>query len=94
MTDWRHHRTDRLWLDIAAPGRAALAAAADPDPGRPVVAFLLEHNVASRRTAERLGPTPVWRGPDAGDPDPDAVRLVFADRPLDPSLSAKVTTHA
>ena len=27
-----------------------------------------------------------WRDPDAGNPDPAAVRLVHASRPLDPAL--------
>lgn len=62
---------------------AALSAAAAVDPALPVVAYLLEHNVGSRRTAERAGLELVWRGPDAGNPDPAAVRLVFADRALD-----------
>jgi hypothetical protein len=48
-----------------------------------VTAFLLEHNVASRATAERAGLRLIWRGPDAGNPDPGAVRLIYADRPLD-----------
>jgi RimJ/RimL family protein N-acetyltransferase len=72
-------------------GRAALAAVAALDPGSPVVAYLLEHNAASRRTTERLGLRPVWRGPDAGNLDPGAVRLVYADRPLAPDLLARVT---
>lgn len=61
---------------------AARAAAADAAPDLPVVAFLLEHNRGSRRAAERAGLEVVWRGRDEGNPDPDAVRLVFADRPL------------
>lgn len=51
-------------------------------PELPVVAYLLEHNVASARVAEKLGLALVHRGPDAGNPDPNAVRLVYADRPL------------
>ncbi|KGM01679.1 GNAT family N-acetyltransferase [Cellulomonas cellasea] len=61
---------------------AALEAAEHVRPELPVVAYLLEHNEASRRTAERAGLTLAWRGPDAGNPDPAAVRLVYADRPL------------
>jgi RimJ/RimL family protein N-acetyltransferase len=61
---------------------AARAAASASAPDLPVVAFLLEHNEGSRRAAERAGLEVVWRGPDAGNPDPDAVRLVFADHPL------------
>jgi hypothetical protein len=62
-------------------------------PERPVVAVLLEHNVESRGRAERAGLSQVWRGPDAGNPDPDAVRLVYADRPLDDELLGRVAAH-
>ena len=65
--------------ELIAAARAAASASA---PDLPVVAFLLEHNEGSRRAAERAGLEVVWRGPDAGNPDPDAVRLVFADRVL------------
>ncbi|GAA1738934.1 hypothetical protein GCM10009809_37840 [Isoptericola hypogeus] len=71
-------------------GRAAVDAAAGVLPGVPVTAFLLEHNAASRATAEKLGLRLVWRGPDAGNADPDAVRLVFADRELDDETLARV----
>jgi RimJ/RimL family protein N-acetyltransferase len=73
---------------------AALDAARTVDPDRPVVAYLLEHNVESRVRAERAGLSLVWRGPDAGNPDPAAVRLVYADRPLAPELLARITAHA
>lgn len=63
----------------------AIDAAHETDSDRPVVAFLLEHNRASKATAERAGLTLAWRGPDAGNPDPNAVRLVYADRALDDS---------
>ena len=72
---------------------AALDAARAVDPGRPVVAYLLEHNVQSRVLAERAGLTQVWRGPDAGNPDPDAVRLIYADRPLDAALLSRIAEH-
>ena len=62
--------------------REARACAAEVDPDRPVVASLLEHNVRSRAVVERAGLTMVWRGPDHGNPDPSAVRLLFADRAL------------
>ena len=62
---------------------AAQRAAVEVRPELPVVAYLVEHNVASRRTAERAGLELRWRGPDRGNPDPDAVRLVYADRELD-----------
>lgn len=73
---------------------AALDAARAVDPDRPVVACLLEHDAESRGRAERAGLFPVWRGPDAGNPDPDAVRLVHADRPLDDDVLARVTALA
>lgn len=52
------------------------------EPALPVVAYLLEHNLASARVADKVGLTLQHRGPDAGNPDPDAIRLVYADRPL------------
>jgi RimJ/RimL family protein N-acetyltransferase len=77
----------------AEMGRAALDAAHDVAPERPVLAFLLEHNVASRRTAEKVGLRLVWRGPDDGNPDRDAVRLVFLDREPDDVFVAEVATE-
>ncbi|MFC7374221.1 GNAT family N-acetyltransferase [Brachybacterium sp. GCM10030267] len=62
--------------------RAALEAARAHRPEIPVVAYLLEHNTASRRVAENVGLTLRHRAPDAGNPDPDAIRLVLADREL------------
>jgi RimJ/RimL family protein N-acetyltransferase len=73
---------------------AALDAASAVDPDRPVVACLLEHNVESRGRAERAGLAQVWRGPDAGNPDPAAVRLVYADRPLTDDVLERVTALA
>jgi hypothetical protein len=55
-----------------------------------VIAYLVEHNERSRGRAERSGLSLVWRGPDAGNPDPAAVRLIYADRPLDDALLAQV----
>ena len=72
----------------AEAGALAIEAAHDVAPERPVLAYLLEHNVASRRTAERLGLTLIWRGPDDGNPDPGAVRLVYLDREPDEVLVA------
>jgi RimJ/RimL family protein N-acetyltransferase len=72
---------------------AAIDAAHTVDPERPVVAYLLEHNAASRGRAERAGLSLVWRGPDAGNPDPTAVRLVYADRPLGDDLLAQVAAR-
>ncbi|MFB9375850.1 GNAT family N-acetyltransferase [Kineococcus gynurae] len=59
-------------------------------PDLAVVAFLLEHNEGSRRAAERAGLRLVGRGPDRGNPDPQAVRLVFADREVDEDLLSAV----
>ncbi|MCU1670033.1 MAG: N-acetyltransferase [Blastococcus sp.] len=70
---------------------AALDAAHTVAPERPVVAYLLEHNAESKGRAERAGLFLVWRGPDAGNPDPAAVRLVYADRPLTDDVLAQVT---
>lgn len=61
--------------------RVAVEAANAVDPDRPVVAYMLEHNAASWRVAERIGLTRIWVGPDEGNPDPEAVRFVYADRP-------------
>jgi RimJ/RimL family protein N-acetyltransferase len=72
---------------------AALDAARTVHPDLPVIAYLLEHNVESRGRAERSGLSLVWRGPDAGNPDPAAVRLVYADRPLAGPLLEQVAAH-
>jgi len=61
---------------------AAREAVSTTGPDLPLVASLLEHNEGSRRAAQRAGLELVWRGPDTGNPDPDAMRLLFADRPL------------
>ena len=73
---------------------AAIDAAHAVAPERPVVAYLLEHNAESRGRAEKAGLTLVWRGPDAGNPDPDAVRLVYADRRVDGELLDRITALA
>nr|WP_201468644.1 GNAT family N-acetyltransferase [Microbacterium hydrocarbonoxydans] len=58
-------------------------------PERPVIAYLVEHNRGSARVAEKLGLELVHRAPDAGNPDPAAIRLVYADRALTrPQLEA------
>lgn len=85
----------RVWnigyrLAVAVQGRglareaagAAMVWADRVDPSRPRIAYLLEHNLASAAVARAIGLELVHRAPDAGNPDPDAVRLVFADRPL------------
>ena len=61
---------------------AALAAAVGVAPEVPVIAFLVEHNRASAAVAEKAGLELVHRVPDAGNPDPSVMRLIYADRPL------------
>ncbi|RCK69470.1 N-acetyltransferase [Desertihabitans brevis] len=70
---------------------AALPAARRVRPELPVVAYLVEHNTGSKAAAERAGLVLRWRGPDAGNPDPDAVRLVYADRALAPAVLESFT---
>lgn len=72
--------------------RAGLEAAVAVRPEAPVVAYLLEHNVASLRVAEKLGLTLQHRAHDFANPDPDAVRLVFADRDLTEEQRAATLT--
>ena len=72
---------------------AALEAAHAVAPDRPVIASLLEHNVESRGRAERAGLSLAWRGADAGNPDPDAVRLVYLDRDPDDELVAALAVE-
>jgi RimJ/RimL family protein N-acetyltransferase len=62
-------------------------------PELPMTAYLVERNVRSRRAAERAGLHQVWRGPDAGNPDPDAVRLLFADRTLPAKVVERLTAE-
>lgn len=73
---------------------AAREAAGWVRPELPVTAYLLEHNEGSRRAAERAGLRLLWRGPDAGNPDPDAVRLVYADRELDAATLALIADRS
>lgn len=70
---------------------AAIQAARANDPEKAVTAFLLEHNSASLRAAVRSGLQVRWRGHDAGNPDPAAVRLVLADRTLSPEVLTSLT---
>jgi RimJ/RimL family protein N-acetyltransferase len=74
----------------AEVARRAIEAAHDVEPERPVVAYLLESNTASRRTTERLGLRQVWRGPDRDNPDPGAVRLVYVDREPSEELARSI----
>jgi RimJ/RimL family protein N-acetyltransferase len=79
-------------VEIAAAGVAAGHAV---DPDRPVTAYLLEHNIASRATIERIGLDLVWRGPEPATPGAAAaVRLIYADRHLDPALLQRMIEHA
>ncbi|MFC4138711.1 MULTISPECIES: GNAT family N-acetyltransferase [unclassified Microbacterium] len=62
--------------------RAGIAAARNLRPETPIIAFLVEHNTASAAVAEKVGLSLVHRAPDAGNPDPAVMRLIYADRPL------------
>jgi RimJ/RimL family protein N-acetyltransferase len=62
--------------------REAIRHARAINPELPVIASLLEHNIASERVALKLELERVYRAPDSGNPDPSAIRLVYADRPL------------
>lgn len=70
--------------------RPALQRARQARPDVPVVASLLAHNTRSAALAERLGLILVHRGPDSGNPD--AVRLVYADRALDAATRRSVVS--
>jgi len=72
--------------------RAALNAARQVRADLPMTAYLLEGNVRSQRATERTGLRRVWRGPDAGNPDPHAIRLLYADRAL-PSTVVRALTE-
>lgn len=80
----------RYVTELAAAG---IAAARAVRPDLPITAYLLEHNLASKAVAERLGLRLVWRGPDAGNPDPRAVRLVYADRDIEPERLGLLTAR-
>jgi len=60
-------------------------------PDLPITASVLEGNERSQRTTESVGLRLVWRGPDAGNPDPHAVRLLYADRPLTDRVTRLLT---
>ncbi|MFC7241412.1 GNAT family N-acetyltransferase [Catellatospora aurea] len=61
---------------------AAIHAAGRLRPDLAVTAYLLEGNDRSSRAVERTGLRRIWRGPDAGNPDTAAIRLLYGDRPL------------
>jgi RimJ/RimL family protein N-acetyltransferase len=71
--------------------RVAVGAARDVRADLPLTAYLLEGNTRSQRTTERAGLRLMWRGPDAGNPDPQAVRLLYADQDLSPALVKALT---
>ncbi|HTX12996.1 MAG TPA: GNAT family N-acetyltransferase [Solirubrobacteraceae bacterium] len=58
-------------------GRAAYAAASALDASVPFIAWIAEHNLPSRRVAERLGLTNYGLAVDPSDGQP---RLAYADR--------------
>ncbi|MDN6746250.1 MAG: GNAT family N-acetyltransferase [Brevibacterium sp.] len=68
--------------------RLAISRAQELNPSLPVIAYLLEHNAASLKVAEKVGLSLQHRAPDAGNPDPQAMRLIFADRKLTASQLA------
>jgi RimJ/RimL family protein N-acetyltransferase len=61
-------------------GHAAHAAASALDDTVPFIAWIAEHNLPSRRVAERLGLTSYGL---AVDPSDNQLRLAYADRPID-----------
>lgn len=73
--------------------REALRAARDVDPQLPVIAYLVEHNTSSAKVAQRLGLQLQHRGPDAGNPNSDVVRVVYADRNLSAQQLAAATAR-
>jgi len=70
---------------------AAIAAARRRRAELPITAYLLESNDRSLRAVGRTGLTRVWRGPDAGNPDPAAIRLLYSDGPLPPPALRALT---
>ena len=70
---------------------AAISAARTRRAELPVTAYLLEGNEKSLRAVERTGLSFVWRGPDAGNPDAGAIRLLYSDRPLPPDVVQALT---
>lgn len=100
--------TDRPWWNLyyrlspTVQGRGyatelattAVEAAHRVEPDRPVIAYLLAHNLASKATAEKVGLHLVWRGPDVDNPDPTAERLVYADRLLTADLLDLIGGHS
>lgn len=70
--------------------RRAIAAAHEKEPSWPVVARSMEHNVASGRVSEAAGLSRVWSGLVPGVDQPESVRVIHADRELDPELLGSI----
>jgi RimJ/RimL family protein N-acetyltransferase len=66
--------------------RAAIAAARAVDPTIPIVASVLEHNLASRAVATGAGLRLEWQGMETDGPSAGALRLLFCDREADAAL--------
>lgn len=86
---YRFQPTVQGWGFASEAVAAALTAARAVGGPLPVVAYLLEHNTASSRIAERAGLRLAWRGADRDDPL--VVRLIYADRELAPPLLNDLT---
>lgn len=61
-------------------------------PELPVIAYLLQHNLASAAVARKVGLELQHQIHDAGNPDPGAIREIYSDRPLTPPQLA-ATLH-
>lgn len=72
--------------------RSAVTAAGTVNPDRPIVAYLLEDNQPSKAVAERAGLQLQWRGPDPANPQ--AVRLIYADRPIGSDRLTAINTRS
>jgi RimJ/RimL family protein N-acetyltransferase len=72
---------------------AAVAAAREADPDRPVVARMLERNAGSRRVAEKAGLRLAAAHVDKTGDTSGLRRLYFADRALGPDLLATLAAR-
>jgi RimJ/RimL family protein N-acetyltransferase len=66
----------------------AIVVAREQDASRPVVATILDHDVAAIAVAEWANLTVVDQGPDVGNADARVRRLLYADRPVADGLLA------
>lgn len=71
------HRGQGLATEVALTARML---AAELDDAVPVIAWIAEHNIPSRRVAENVGLVNYGL---AIDPSDNATRLAYADRPVD-----------